>query len=769
MRIGSLLLIIFIASVSISKSFCQGLMINEVMADNEATITDVDGDYSDWIELINPTNESINLEGFYLSDNREKPQKWPFPALMIESNATLLIFASGKDRSDELHANFKISAGGEFLVLSDDSGNILDQVAPVTLNEDESWGRLPDGSDNWTIMEASSPGQSNNSKDQLSFSHPPGFHRDPLDLTVSSALGYDIFYTTDGSEPTDKSLPYQGPIPLNYRYGDPNHFASIPTTPAEGILDYKTWKAAPNTIDKAHVLRFASFHDGKLSSEISSGTYLIDTIDNQYTFPVISLITAEGNLFDEQKGIYVPGVHFDPGNPQWTGNYFQRGRDWEKPVHIEYFNSAGQPAFSQDAGMRTHGFKNRHADQKSLRLYARKEYGASHFEHQLLPQKNVNRYKRFLLRTPVGSWNTQSFFKDILAHNLVRNLNVEMQDFQPVIVFLNGEYWGIYNLRDRLDERFIEYTHNIDHEAVELDHPENVHYNNLLNFVRANDLSIGQNYEHLKSLMEIGSYIDYYVAELFFANFDWPWNNVKHWRPKTANGRWRWIFHDLDAGLHIPDANMLERSTLNDPSVQPDSPSATFLFRNLLKNENFVDQFLTRYQEILQTEFAVNKMLEELTSLKALYAPEVEKHMERWGYPESLERWENDIDKVMADFLKKRTCIVEAHIKEYFDLDEFETPCLNLELDENNSDEPFLFGPNPTSGRLLIYNNTSDQTDLTLTIVDTGGKVIGKQRNIRIFSNTSRMTDLSYLKQGIYLIRLQSESFSKEIRIIISK
>ena len=102
MRIGSLLLIIFIASVSISKSFCQGLMINEVMADNEATITDVDGDYSDWIELINPTNESINLEGFYLSDNREKPQKWPFPALIIESNATLLIFASGKDRSDEL-------------------------------------------------------------------------------------------------------------------------------------------------------------------------------------------------------------------------------------------------------------------------------------------------------------------------------------------------------------------------------------------------------------------------------------------------------------------------------------------------------------------------------------------------------------------------------------------------------------------------------------------------------------------------------------------
>ncbi len=151
----------------------------------------------------------------------------------------------------------------------------------------------------------------------------------------------------------------------------------------------------------------------------------------------------------------MPGTHFEEEDPEWTGNYFERGEDWERPVHVEYYDQEGQLTFSQDAGIRTHGGKTRQRAQKSLRLYARKKYGTSYFKGQLLPQKQQDRYKRFLLRTPMASWFGQIVIKDAMAHDIVRDLDLDYQDFQPVIVYLNGEYWGIHTLRDRLDEYYI--------------------------------------------------------------------------------------------------------------------------------------------------------------------------------------------------------------------------------------------------------------------------------------------------------------------------
>ena len=140
--------------------------------------------------------------------------------------------------------------------------------------------------------------------------------------------------------------------------------------------------------------------------------------------PIISLVTEESNFFSADSGIYVPGIHFDENNPHLTGNYFQKGILWERPAHIEYFDQNGNTKFSQDAGIRIHGGKTREAAQKSLRLYARKEYGKQYFNYSLLPNNEINQYKRFILRTTMGCWN-QSIIKDVVAHNTVKNLNLE--------------------------------------------------------------------------------------------------------------------------------------------------------------------------------------------------------------------------------------------------------------------------------------------------------------------------------------------------------
>jgi len=295
-------------------------------------------------------------------------------------------------------------------------------------------------------------------------------------------------------------------------------------------------KITDNLIDKANIIRFASFRNGQRTSKIYTKTYFIDkNIFSKYNMPVISLVSEEDNLFNYELGIYVPGTHYDPENPEWSGNYFKDGDEWERPVHIEYFENDGCLGFSQNAGIRIHGLKTRQAAQKSLKLYARNEYGDKYFNYPLLPQKSITEYKRFLLQTTMGSWRGNPIIGDVLAHEIVRDLNFEYQDYQAVVVYLNGEYWGIHTLRDRIDERYIAYTNNVDKDSVDIingnfwlvEAGSNEHYLKLADFIEVKDLSFESNYEYVKTQIDIYSFIDYQIAEMFFSNKDWPDNNQK--------------------------------------------------------------------------------------------------------------------------------------------------------------------------------------------------------------------------------------------------
>src|SRR5690554_2772547 len=515
----ALLIILFLSATYVHG---QSVLINEFMAKNNSTIQDEDGDFSDWIELYNTTDSTISLHHYRLSDDRKNLNKWIFPEISIPPNGYLLVFASDKNRLDTtaLHTNFKISSSGEQLYLSDNFGTIIDQTDAVHLTNDASYARIPDGSDNWHVVYQPTPNSTNNNSNVLFFSHQGGFYTSPFYLKINSLSTDTIYYTLNGDIPTEQSNVLTDALLIEDRSSTPNIFSEIPTTPEQQLIDYKAWEPPSGLIDKATVLRCASYNNGVKTSKVYTKTFFVgEDILDRYTMPIISLTTEGNNLFSADSGIYVPGVNYKSNDPQWSGNYTKRGKDWERDIHIEYFENDGNLGFSQDAGIRIHGGKTRQAAQKSLRLYARKKYGKQYFNYQLLPNRKVNQYKRFMLRTTMGSWYERTIIKDVVSHQIASDLNIDYQEFQPVIVYINGEYWGIHTIRDRIDERYLGYTHNIDHDSVELKQWNNADYNQLMKFIENNDISLNNNYEYVKTKIDIDNYIDYTIAEFFFANY----------------------------------------------------------------------------------------------------------------------------------------------------------------------------------------------------------------------------------------------------------
>lgn len=760
------------------KSFSQDLVINEIMSLNESTIMDKFGDYPDWIELYNNSNYSINLHNYCVSDDAEELDKWKFPEVTISANSYLLIFASGKNILDttELHSNFKISSAGENLFLSNSDCNIIYQIDPVTLMEDETFGSIPDGSDFKMKLSNPSPGSSNLLNNQLAISHTGGFYKSPFCITIKSFSDDTIYYTLDGTIPTTNSNIIEDSLFLDYKYLLPNIISEIPTTPDQSMMSYKAWESPANIVDKATILRYVSCKNGKWTSKVYTHSFFIDsTIFEKYQMPIMSLVTEDNNFFSNDSGIYVPGVHFDINNPEWSGNYFKSGRTWERPVYIEYFENNGNLGFSQDAGIRIHGGKSRGAAQKSLSLFARSEYEKKYFRYPLFPDNDKDKFKRFLLRTTMGDWDVQTIIKDVLAHDIVKELGLEYQNYQPVIVYLNGEYWGIHTIRNRIDKWYIANTFDIDEDSVDIiggnvDHVEagsNSHYINLIEFIEKNDLSSEYNYEYIKTQIDIGNYITYMISELFFANIDWLSNNVKLWRPQTPDGKWRWFFYDLDAGFGDYTYNMFVHATMNDDQiVWPNPPASTFLFRNLLKNDRFVDQFINRYAEILNQDFNPDTLENKLFSIKELYKNEITHHISRWGYPENEIQWEEEIENVLLRFLQKRPCYVEYNLVSFFNLKEFGFTCEMSDVEQN---ERLVIAPNPSDGIFFIYNNSKSALNGTISISDVTGKIVYTENDASLERNEKKYIDLSEIPSNTYILNFYNTSFSERKKIVIVK
>lgn len=742
----SIFFIIALSSAFLTDTNAQSvseIAINEVMASNSTTITDEDGDYSDWIELYNTTDRSINLDGYGLSDNNNNAFKWTLPEITIEPGSFLLIWASGKDRTEPdspLHTNFAIAADGEEILLTRPDGTALDSIPPTEIPTDVSFGRKPDGSGDWFLFDEPTPGSSNSSdgyQRELSppvFSHESGFYTSSFDLTISHEdPQVEIIYTLDGSEPelnnlqgtvyshmdrylspqqqlTEKSFiteKYEpsDPISIRDRTSDTNYFSTMQTAVDENPVPYYFPR---DPIFKGTVIRARAVKEGSIPSPIVTQTYFVTPEGrDRFSLPVLSISVQEDQFFDYQKGIYVPGKIFDDVNPDdrkgdAEANHWQRGEEWERLATMELFEPESSTAnYQNNLGVRIHGGFSRFWPMKSLRMYARREYGESRFRYQIFPEQPYSEFNRLILRNGGNDWDG-ALIRDPLSQAIVKHMNIDTQAYRPVIVFLNGEYWGVHSLRERYDVHFLNRKYDVDTGSIDLltrnaqvVDGDNSHYLETLDYIRQNGLVSEESYEYIQTRIDIENYIDHQISHIFVGNLDWPGNNVDFWRKRTSeympfappmhDGRWRWLVYDMDFAFHRynncdeaeplicgpADHNTLAMSVGDLPGFN-NGPSVTELFRALLKNEQFRIDFMTRYLDQLNTAFLPDRLVDEVTKIAGNIDPEMSEHFERWFSGRtwnSYNEWKNQISTIIIPFAEQRAAFAKGHLKEFFDIE----------------------------------------------------------------------------------------------------
>ncbi|NTX41574.1 CotH kinase family protein [Myxococcus sp. CA033] len=512
---------------------------------------------------------------------------------------------------------------------------------------------------------------------RLSFTSPESLYASEALLTLPTSPDTTTRYTLDGSTPGPSSPVYTAPLALLNRSGQPAPLSLIRTNPEVSPEDWR-WKPPTLPVTLGTVVRVQRFA-GETPVEMGQArTYLIG--QRPYTLPVLSLVTDAENFFDAVRGIYVPGRVYEetPGGFEgWgTGNYMQDGKDWERPVHVEWFEEAGTPVIAQNAGVRIHGSGSAALPQKSLRLYAKEDYGPELFQADIFPGHPLRDFKRLMVRTS-GQDQQYTKLKDCVLQGLLRDTTLALQACRPTVVFLNGEYWGLHELRERYDEYYLASHHGLNRKdlvilenAGDLDtgEPEDsLPYTELLTYVREHDLSVPEHYAHVVERMDVEDFIDYHVAQLYFGNEDWPDNNVKFWRNRAGNGatgagdgRWRWLLYDLDASFFAgPEFNSLGRLLHDERLGEP----FVVLLRSLLKSPDFKGLFIARFRWHLENTFAPERVVAFLDAAAARLEPELPEHIGRWRYPTSMERWREDV-QFMRDTALRRPAALRGFLEQ---------------------------------------------------------------------------------------------------------
>jgi hypothetical protein len=541
------------------------------------------------------------------------------------------------------------------------------------------------------------------------FSHESGFYEEGFALVLTTPeAGGKIFYSTDGSEPAidEKQMAmgstreYTGPITVNNKSAGLNRLSQIETS---RIDDYKP----PENMFKAMVVRALVVGEDQRRSGVVTHTYFVEEgVKERFSLPVLSLTVAPVTLFDDRYGIYVPGELYQDDHPQNplfnTANYTQRGLKWERPAYVELFDPSGEVVFAQEIGIRIHGGASRGYPQKSLRLYAREEYsGESTMQFDFFPDLSerinrleVNEFETLILRTGSAGGIESALIKDIIGQSLLENLQLDIQGNYPVIVFLNGEYWGIHNLRSRYDAGYFQNYYHIptgdvvvlvgSESELYLGDPcdENL-YTDMLRLIdehydtngyrTVSTLADAQAYAAMSELMDIENYIDYKISQIYPNKVDWLGNNILYWRKKADgalpesgemyghDGKWRWMVIDMDSGFKDRYFNSME-------NVTTEGSQGTYLFRSLLQNEEFRRSFINRLADLLNTNFKTEVVLSKIDEVQQIYEPEMEEHILRWGMPGgSLADWRANVEE-FREFARTRPEELRQQIADYFDL-----------------------------------------------------------------------------------------------------
>lgn len=680
------------------------IVINEVCSRNFSVAKDMSGKYTDYIELYNRGNEEVFLDDYCLSDDRKNLLKYSLQGESIGPKQYLLVWLNGNDDLEKERTGFRISGEGESIFLSKkQEEQIVDSVSVPKLKYDSSFGRMEDGKPSWSQMTATA-GSSNQkatllptvSLEEPDFSVESGFYESGFSLKMTCRFGETIYYTLDGSTPTTDSLVYKKPILIEDASNQENVYAArkdlSPTR--DYTPDFK--------VDKATVVRAVSYNKRqRVFSDVKTAVYFVgfDNRSEYDSFPIISLVTDPSNLFDREKGIYTNGITLEKykedggevdgellgGFEDAEGNYrmlyeatnaFRAGKEWERESVFSFFDEEHQYQFSKNVGIRIAGASTRATPQKSLNVYTRdiydKEVGFPIEFFEGYPSTTIK------LRNG-GNHNAGMKIIDAFVESFVKDRAVSTQDSRPAIVFLNGEYWGIYNIRERYQEEYLQTHFGVSPDNVwMMDGTEprvggeeaRSAYEYLYAMATECDLSYDDVYEMVSDLIDIQSLIDYTCINLFLDNRDVARDqNTSLWRSIEASGedyqdgKWRWMLFDLDEAIEPYDDSMnpgewmQEYNLMQDPVVQ-----------GFLANEGFRKQFCISFMDIANHNYAYEKVHKELTNWDQVYKEQIVKNHQRFFDEEYRESdFEKDI-LFMDDFFARRFPFVMEALKETFDL-----------------------------------------------------------------------------------------------------
>jgi len=462
-----------------------------------------------------------------------------------------------------------------------------------------------------------------------------GFYKTGMavELKASNAAA-TIYYTINGSRPTAQSKRYQGAI----------------------LLDTTT------------VIKALAFANGKKSA-IRTHTYFIG--EDSITLPVVSLSIEPYILFDPSKGLFKRGPRASPRFPHKGANYYSRK---EYASYIEIFETDKERVFETDIGFKIFGGMSRIFPQKSFSLYASKSrYGNKYIRHRIFPEKKQKKYKRLVLRNS-GSDFGETHFRDALITSFGKDIGLEVQAYRPALVFINGDYWGIYNFREKLTRHYLVENFGYHKDSVNLvEHRKSVQagsrktYDAMRTFMRKNNLASQENFDYINTQMDVANFMEYEILQIYIDNQD-AGGNIKFWRPEEEGGRWRWILFDTDFGLgHYGRFgfrnNSLAFHTRPDGPGWPNPPWSTLNLRSLLQNKNFRANFVSRFLDRLNTTFDSTSIIPRIDEMASAILPELPRHWERWNL--TSKRWYKEVDR-MKEFSKKRPEYMRTFLRKQF-------------------------------------------------------------------------------------------------------
>jgi hypothetical protein len=713
-----------------------GVHINEVMYSNKQTLHLGNDRTPDWIELYNSSDQAVNLKKWSITDNPDKADKYVFSEIWINPGEFLLIYAADREKADSgnsIFTSFELKANEEPVILYNNRKELIDSVYSPCVPQDHSLGRKNDTGE-LVVFSSPTPGRSNSNatiisidfkKDIIDASQTSGFYEDEFNLTLSPGNPENmIYYSLDGSEPDEKSNRYSSPLFIHNRTADENMYSAIPYT--EGAYVPK------NNVFKGTVVRARVYADGcPVSDEIVRTYFVNKSIKERYPVPVISLTTDPDNFFDDDEGIYVFGNNF---------NCLKRGKEWEREVHFDYFSPKGELLVSQNVGARTHGRGSRMGAQKSLKIYAREEYGKDVIEYKFFENRDIDRYKTLIIRSTAPDWSN-TMFTDELSHSLVRNMDIDYMEYQPVVVFFNGEYWGVHNLRERQDEYYlkneftdVEKTDIISYERYVgpvAEEGDRVDYDNLVDYIATHDLSLEEYYDDVKRLIDVDNLIDYFVAQLYFANTDFPDLNQRMWKTDNDDSRWRWYFFDCDGCMWRVNYDLMyQYSNVNDEYLTFPEWSLV-LFKKLLTNNEFRARFYQRFINVLNEDLSTHNVLSQIDEFEKEYEPLINEHIARWKEPADYNTWMKNVDELRG-FALQRPAEVIHQLRE-------------------NMGVPFVIRKDEYNKSLSVDFPDKINIPVTVKILDTTGRLISTSE-MNAGSNTIDISE--NLPTGIYFVQV---------------